>query len=315
MTIAAPGTNNARITTVEGAKQIFKTLKEYGVEELDVARGYGDGTSESYLRDSGAADGSFQIATKVAPPFHKPADLREKFTTCLKELGRDNVDILYLHAPQRDVPFKDSCEEMNKLHKEGKFKIFGVSNYRSWEVAHMVEVCRANGWIQPTLYQLMLNPLARDAEPELFSCCKHYGIDIVFYNPLAGGLLTGRYKSMEVPSEGRFSDAPGQRAGTMYRNRYWNPRYFQALAEIEPVLEKEGISMVEAALRWAKHHSGLNVSQGATTGDGIIIGASSDEQLRQNLDALAKGPLPQTVLDAYDRAWLIVKPVAPTYWR
>jgi len=301
---------------VEDAKKVLATLKEYGVDDIDTARVYGDGTTETYIAKAGATDGTFQIATKVAPPFHKPTDLREKLETSLKELGVKSVDILYLHAPQRDVPFKDTCEEMNKLHKEGKFKIFGVSNYHSWEVAHMVEICRANGWVAPTLYQVMYNAIARDPEGELFTACKFYGIDVVFYNPLAGGLLTGRYKSSEMPKEGRFSDVNQQASGKMYRERYLNkPQYFEALEHIEPVAKKHGLTLVEVALRWAHHHSALNVNQGTTTGDGIIIGASSDAQLRQNLDALKKGPLPDDVVQALDEAWLIVKAVAPTYWR
>jgi len=316
MTIGKEGTGGVRISSIDEAKQIKNTLVEYGVKEADVARVYCAGTSEGQCAAAGFMDGSFQMATKCAPPNHKPADLRKSLETSLKELNVKCVDIFYLHYPQREVPFKDTCEEMNKLHKEGKFKIFGLSNYRSWEVAHIVETCKANGWIQPTLYQVMYNVIARDPEAELFPCCKFYGLDVVFYNPLAGGLLTGRYKSMETPTEGRFSDANQQKSGKMYRERYLNKKaYFDAIHHIAPVAEKHNLTLVQVALRWALHHSKLNIKQGSTTGDGIILGASSDEQLRQNLDALKEGPLPQDVLDACDEAWLTVKSVAPTYWR
>jgi len=316
MTIGAPGTGGVRITELDAAKQIMDTLKEYGVKELDSARGYASGTSEGYLQKIHATDGSFQIATKVPPPNHRPADLRRTFETSLKELGRDSVDILYLHAPQREVPFKDTCEEMNKLHTEGKFKIFGVSNYRSWEVVEIINLCKANGWVYPTLYQVMYNAIARDAEDELFPMCKKYGVDVVMYNGLAGGILSGRYKSQEIPTEGRFSDANNQVQGKRYRERYFNKKaYFDAVELLTPVAAKHNFTLVEVALRWLHHHSALSMDQGATKGDGIILGASSDEQLRQNLDAWKAGPLPDDVIDALDEAWLIVKAVAPVYFR
>lgn len=155
----------------------------------------------------------------------------------------------------------------------------------------------------------MYNAITRSADPELITACKRYGLDIVIYNPIAGGLFSGKYKLDDVPTEGRFSDAAG--TGSNYRGRYFKDAYFESLRIIEPVVQKNNLTLIETALRWCVHHSALNVLDG---NDGVIIGVSSLEQLKQNLDFLEKGPLPEEVVKALDEAWLVAKPTSPNYW-
>lgn len=131
------------------------------------------------------------------------------------------------------------------------------------------------------------------------------------YNPIAGGIFSGKYKTKDIPASGRYSDAVG-RMGEMYRKRYFKDSTFDALKIIEPVVEKNGLTLVETALRWVVHHSALNIKDGGR--DGVIIGVSGIEQLESNLKDLEKGPLPQEVLDALDKAWLVSKPDTPNYW-
>ena len=117
---------------------------------------------------------------------------------------------------------------------------------------------------------------------------------------------------MEV-SGGRFDGST--HIGAMYQKRYFKDSTFQALRTIEEAVEAhrdEGLTMIETALRWTVHHSQLRVKGGGN--DGIIIGISSYGQLDGNLDAIEKGPLPDDVVQALDRAWLTVKADAPNYW-
>ena len=95
-----------------------------------------------------------------------------------------------------------------------------------------------------------------------------------------------------------------------YRNRYWNDAYFDALDVVRPVAKKLGLTTAEAALRWLNHHSILKKEHG----DAVIIGASSTKQLEANMEDLEKGPLPQEMVDAFDKGWLIVKRDARQYW-
>jgi aflatoxin B1 aldehyde reductase len=151
---------------------------------------------------------------------------------------------------------------------------------------------------------------ARSLEQELIPACHRYGIDVVVYNPLAGGIFSGKYKSAEVPSEGRYSDKAN--SGSLYRKRYFKDATFDALRLIEPVAQKHNLTLLEIALRWCVHHSSLKMKDGGR--DGVIIGVSSFDQLKSNLTDLEKGPLPEEVLKVLDDAWMVTKPTTPNYW-
>ena len=151
---------------------------------------------------------------------------------------------------------------------------------------------------------------ARSLEQELIPACHRYGIDVVVYNLLAGGIFSGKYKSSEVPTEGRYSDTA--KIGASYRKRYFRDATFDALRLIEPVAERHNLTLVEVALRWCVHHSALKMSNSGT--DGVIIGVSSLAQLESNLKDLEKGPLPEEVVKVLDEAWLVTKATTPNYW-
>lgn len=209
------------------------------------------------------------------------------------------------------MPFAVTLEALDKLHKQGKFVQLGLSNFTAFEVAEVVMTCKYNNWVRPTIYQGMYSAITRSIEAELIPACKRYGLDIVIYNPIAGGLLSGKQKTKDIPAEGRFSDKVGA-MGERYRGRYFKDTTFEALQLIEPVVEKHGLTMVETALRWVVNHSKLNIKEGGN--DGIIIGVSALSQLDQNLKDCAKGPLPEEVVKALDEAWLITKKDTHNYW-
>lgn len=254
------------------------------------------------------------IATKWYPfnaGDHKAEKVEEALNKSLSELGTDSIDIFYLHAADRSLPFQEPLRKIDELYRQGKFRTFAVSNFTAYELAEVVMLCKANGWVQPTLYQGMYNAITRSIDPELITACRRYGLDIVVYNPIAGGIFSGKYKSSETPAEGRYSDT-NARQGSAYRKRYFKDATFDALRVIEPVAQAEGLTLLEVAFRWLVHHSALNIKDGGN--DGIIIGVSSQEQLEQNLRDLQKGPLPEKVVQALDEAWLIAKPTTANYW-
>ena len=169
------------------------------------------------------------------------------------------------------------------------------------------------GCVRPTVYQAIYNVLTRTIEDELIPACHRYGLDIVAYNPLAGGLLSGRITSKAVaPDEGRFSGPAGS-FGAMYRGRYFKDSIFQALQLIEKAVERhgDGLTMTEVALRWLVHHSALNTTDGNA---GIIIGVSSLDHLGSNLDHIGQGPLPGSLVNVLNEAWRITKSDVVKYW-
>ena len=104
------------------------------------------------------------LATKVYPRRagnHKPTELRAHFETSLAELGTDCVEIFYLHAADRSVPFAEMLEVVNQFHQERKFVQLGLSNFTAFEVAEVVMTCKANGWVPPSVYQGMYNAISK----------------------------------------------------------------------------------------------------------------------------------------------------------
>lgn len=241
---------------------------------------------------------------------HSPEHLRQGLEVSLKALNTNKVDMWYLHAPDRSTPYEVTLREVNALHKEGKFDRFGISNYMAWEVAQMYEICDRNGWVKPSVYQGVYNALHRAVEPELLYCLRHYGMSFYAYNPLAGGYLTDKYHRDQSSHEEGSRFDPGRHQGRMYRNRYWQEEYFDALDIIRAAIKKHsGMTEAEAALRWVMHHSELDKNR-----DAIIIGASSAKQLEDNLVNFEKGPLPDDILQALDEAWARVKGVCLPYF-
>jgi aflatoxin B1 aldehyde reductase len=286
MTFGHEGGQMSRVHDLKTAGAILDIFTNYGHTEIDTARAYGEGTSETMLGDLGWQDRGLVMQTKLhvtrgmqLPPgwnsslCHEPECLRENLTKSLHELKTDKIDIYYLHQPDRTTPFEITLKAIDDLYNEGHFKRFGISNFQAWEVARVCEICRANGWKQPDVYQGVYNALFRSIEPELFPCLRQYGIAFYAYNPLAGGYLTSRYqreeKDNEIEAGSRFD--PKRWQGQMYRARYWHEEYFDALDLLRPVAKKHGLTEAECAIRWMNHHSMLKREHG----DASIIGASS----------------------------------------
>lgn len=317
MTFGPPGTESygTRMTALSDFTACLDHFTARGYTEIDTARTYVNGEQENWTRQAGWQARGLKVATKWYPYAagdHRPMKVREALATSLRELGTESVEIWYLHAPDRSVRFEETLEEVDKLYREGKFRKLGLSNYAAWEVAEIWNVADQKGWVKPTVYQAMYNCLTRAIEEELVPCCRKYGIDLLVYNPLAGGVLSGRYKSKETPVDGGRYSSTDPVVGEMYRQRYFTDANFVALKIIQPVAERLGLTLLEIAFRWCVHHSALKVMNG---NDGIVIGVSSLKQLESNLNELEKGPLPEDMLIALDRAWEITKPTCALYWR
>jgi aflatoxin B1 aldehyde reductase len=152
----------------------------------------------------------------------------------------------------------------------------------------------------------MYNVLTRQVEVELFPCIREYGISFFAYNPLSAGLLTGRYRRFEdLPEEGRF------KVMSFYKDRYWKREYFNAINKLTEASGASGVSMTSAALIWLMQHSALNGSKG----DGVILGASKLEHLKENLECLEKPSLMAETAEKYNDVWDIVKGFCPKYFR
>jgi aflatoxin B1 aldehyde reductase len=153
----------ARMTSLDEFNKHLDHFQSKGYNEVDTARLYVGGAQEAWTRDAKWKDRGLTLATKVYPTepgTHKPEKLKELFTTSLKELDTDAVDIFYLHAPDHSTPFEETLGAVNELHKQGKFVQLGLSNFAAWEVAEVYNICKERGWVKPTIYQAMYNAIS-----------------------------------------------------------------------------------------------------------------------------------------------------------
>lgn len=295
----------------EASREMVTEFLKTGNRELDTAYVYNGGSTETILGEilPDLDTNSYDIATKVHPRITGKLDretIMMEFGESLKRMNRESVDLLYFHFPDGKTPIDEALETVAELHEQGKVKELGLSNYPAWQVVDIWHKCEKYGCPKPTVYQGMYNALCRNVEPELFPAIRALGMRFYAFNPLAGGLLTGKHLHFEdAPEPGRFARLES------YRKRYWKQSYFDAVDEIRKACEAEHISMVETAYRWLCNHSKLDVSKG----DGILLGASKIAQMDQNLEAVKKGVLPQSILDAMDGAWEIAQPDSPAYFK
>ena len=218
----------------------------------------------------------------------------------LARLQTDYLDLYYLHMPDWKTPIDESLETMDRLVRSGKVRYPAISNYAGWQVVEMHWISQRKGYKAPHISQPMYNLLARGIEQEYHAMCRRFDVATVIYNPLAGGLLTGKHHADRPIPGGRFD------ANQLYLDRYWHPAYFEAVDQLKSIAAGAGRSIVDMALNWVLHH---------TPTDCAIIGASTEAQLTENLAALEKGPLPADVVAACDGVWNQLRGITPKYNR
>ena len=280
-----------------------------GYDELDTAYVYNEGNCERLLGEVlPGLNRPFKIATKVNPRISGRLDAEAAYKQVNESLARmklDAVDTVFLHFPDPATPVEGVLGAMAELHEQGKFRELGLSNFPAWMVADVWHICDRHGWVRPTVFEGVYNPLTRRAEAELNDCLNSFGLRFYAYNPMCGGLLTGRYGSFEdAPGDGRFTHRPN------YQARYWKKSFFDAVELIKAAAAAHGISSIEATYRWLAWHSMLRGERG----DAILVGASRLSHLRQNMETVKAGPLPQDVVEAFEKAWTITKGDSPEYF-
>jgi aryl-alcohol dehydrogenase-like predicted oxidoreductase len=189
---------------------------------------------------------------------------------------------------------------MESLVNQGKVRWLASSNYAGWEVVQMLWIAEKRGFHAPHISQPMYNLLARGIEQEYLPMCKEFGISTVVYNPLAGGLLTGKHKQSQIAPGTRFDN------NKLYQDRYWHEQYFRAVEHLKEIAASAGRSLISLSLNWLQHH---------TAADCIILGASSLEQLNENLAAAKDGPLSPDTVKACDQVWQELRGPIPVYNR
>ena len=295
-----------------GAEAMLDTALDAGVTGVDTANAYAGGVTETILAEllPGRRD-RIVLATKAGMPHadageHSPLSargMRAALEGSLRRLGTDHVDLFYLHQPDRRATLEETLGTVAEFVAEGKIRALGVSNFAAWQIAELTHTADRVGAPRPVVAQQLYNLLARRVEEEYREYAATSGLRTMVYNPLCGGLLTGRHTFEETPESGRFGDS---KLAAMYRQRYWDPRLFEAVHDLGRIADEASIPLTDLSLRWLLGRDGV---------DALLLGGSRIEHLRANLAAATAGPLPQDVVAACDEVGTRLRGPMPPYNR
>lgn len=203
----------------------------------------------------------------------------------LRRLRTDYIDLYQVHSPDPDTPIEETMRALDSLVQSGKVRYLGCSNYPAWQLADALWTSDKLGIARFDCDQPRYNMLFRMIEDEIVPLCQAKGVGIIAYNPLAGGMLTGRYrKQQEVETGTRFGL---DYAGPLYQKRYWKDAVFEEVERLKAYFDAKDKSLTHAALAWVLSRPGITSA---------IVGASKPEQLRDSLKGV------DLVLDDDDRA-------------
>ncbi|HEX3468708.1 MAG TPA: aldo/keto reductase, partial [Candidatus Elarobacter sp.] len=241
----------------------------------------------------------FVVATKVYNPMgpghnDRGNSRRHVIEACdasLRRLGTDFIDLYYIHRWDPETPIDETLAAFDDLRRAGKIRYAGCSNVTAWQLMQSLWTADRERTIRFDAVQPRYNLLFRHIESELLPAAAEHGVGAVVFNPLAAGVLTGKYKPGETPREGtRFSLGT---AATLYRQRYWQDEQLEVVARLAADVASRGKSITHVALRWVLEQPNVTAA---------IVGASRAEQLRDSLRALDV-ELDDADRQACDAAW------------
>ncbi len=277
----------------EGSRAILDRAWEHGLTYLDTSDAYPlGGTMETagsteeiigrWMKDRGNRD-DVLITTKCFAPTRSGPNawglsrqhIMDAIDDSLRRLGTDHIDVYLAHMPDPNTPIDETLRAFDDLVRAGKIRYAGCSNYSAWRLSDALRTADRIGVDGYMTIQSRYNLLYRELETELLPMCLDQGIGLMVYNPLAGGMLSGKYSTGQDPEDGtRFTLGT---ASEMYKHRYWHASQMEAVETLKKAAEERGLHLVSLAVAWVLAQPGVSTA---------IIGASRAEQLDANVAAL-----------------------------
>ena len=282
------------------AARIIDAAREAGLNAIDTANNYAGGESERMTGRLIAADRDrWVLATKLANPVgtgpnDRGLSRRHMLRAVDDSLGRLNtpwIDVLYLHRDDDTTPMEETLSTLARLIESGKIHYYGVSNFRAWRVAQLVETARAMGVPQPVVCQPPYNAMSRDIEMELLPCCANYGVGVVAYSPLARGVLSGKYRSDAPPP----ADSRAARNDRRIMQTEFRAESVELAQQVLAHAQSRGMTPTQFAVAWVMNNQLVQ---------GVIGGPRTLAQWQGYIDAMGAS------LNAQDEAF-ITSIVAP----
>lgn len=267
-------------TDLEGARRQIDLCLDAGVNLLDTADIYSAGLSEEIVGKAieGRRD-RLLLSTKVRMPMGEgPNDaglsrhhIRQAAEASLRRLGTDHIDIYHVHEWDGQTPLEETLEALDGLVRSGKVRYLGVSNYAGWQLMKALAVSDARGYQRFVSNQVYYSLESRDAEYELVPLSVDQGLGVLVWSPLAGGLLSGKYRRGQQAAEGRhladWHEPPV---------RNWD-RLYDTVDILVKLADGHGVSAAQIALAYLLTRPAVS---------SVVIGARKDAQLVDNLGAV-----------------------------
>ena len=284
---------------------------------LDTAYYYGNTKTEQILGDIlNNIDKRPIIATKANPWYDNDFtngflgqlskyNLERQINTSLVNLKVDYIDIYYLHCYDYETPLIETLEKCDELWRKEKFNKFGISNFSKDQLQNVLKLCDNNLLNEPTYYQGMYNLISRKVE-EIFPLLNDHNIEFWGYNPLAGGLLTGKYQNNNLDNDSRFKN------NKIYQNIFWKEEILENINNFyKSELNKS--KAIEYSYIWLNKYSKMRIN------DKIIIGVSDIKQLENNLSIFNKNidydnDYDNDIINDLNNLYNGIKDISPNYY-
>ncbi len=270
------------ITAASEAKTIIDAALEAGINLIDTANVYERGRSEEVIGAALKRNGKRSqvvLSTKVwgrmadddpnAAGIHR-RHVREQCDASLRRLQTDYIDVYYLHRPMHTIPIDETLRALDDLVHAGKVLHIGCSTFAAWAVVESLWVAKEYGLNRFVCEQPPYHLLDRSIEEELIPMAQTYGLGVLAWSPLAGGLLTGKYQH-GVPEGGRIQP------GSVWGDRHFAPAAGEAISALGHLAQEKGCTLGQLALAWCIAQPGIT---------GAILGARTLEHLKEQLGAL-----------------------------
>jgi aryl-alcohol dehydrogenase-like predicted oxidoreductase len=288
-----------------------------GINFFDSAEMYGKGIADTILgrnlKQGGWDRDELVITSKLNPMFAgiqgmAKKRLRQGFQKSLERMQLDNVDIVFLHRFDFDVPLKEQISTLNEFIENDQAYYWGTSEYNPQQLIECHHLCEKYGWISPIVDQCEYSMLRRDVfERDYAPIFDQYGMGTTTWGPLGGGLLTGKYNDGTLPDIGRFND-PGSKFGMMIYNKTLGSRPnngSEMLKALANVAKELNCTQAQLALAWVLKNDDVSLA---------LFGSTNPKQLEENLGALKIVKLlDKNVLERIEEI-LGNRPVPATKW-
>jgi len=273
-----------QIDEAESVK-LIKWAVDAGINFIDTADQYVDGKTEEIvgkaLKDMrndvvlATKGGSWQSGPSINDIGCSRKHIIDAVEGSLRRLGTDYIDIYYAHRWDTATPIDETLRALDDLVHQGKVRYIGCSNYLVWQLCKALWVSDLFSIARYDCTQPPYNLITRGIEDEFLPLCTNEGVGVCVYNPLAGGMLTGKHDLSKPPAEGtRFSN---QKMGKMYSERYWVESNFKAVARIKELTQQHNRRMAQFALAWILNNRSIT---------SVICGSNSIKQLEENIGAV-----------------------------